>query len=332
MKFSVAPVSNNPQARVIPLLTGKRGLYSGELPNLDVFRVENSKSDVVLCPHNLKSIEKDLRYLDLLEEISKKKPVMILNFGDFPRKHLRGNFIHLQTSHEIGLRYEASRTIIVPLNARVLNLEFRSYKDTPELAFVGQVPSISPGRIVRSVLPTLPNPMQWMTPHPFKRNSALIRKVGSYEIFNFGGTVIPRKFHSGTAADVSDTASNRGLYEFILNQSDIFFCPRGDANASLRLYETIAAGRIPLIPTTSVFMPDLGGNYLDGLTIKCATLSQDLRKRVEIFWADLNEKKYLHVQNQLRELYARKLKFSIYFENLFRRPIDEILSQRPLVL
>lgn len=332
MNISVAPLIESKEVPIVSLLSKKAGLYTGPFPNFKQFLVSEARSDIILCPHNLKAIENNKSYIESLEKLSKKKPVLVLNFGDFPRKKLLGNFIHLQTSHEIGAKFNPENTIIVPLNAKKIQTPIRNFSVSPEISFVGQVPKQSVGRVFRSLFPIPPAPWQTQLPHPVKRNSALIRAFGVKALYDINATTIKRLHHSGTKARVKDLKLNRKLYELVLTNSDIVFCPRGDANTSVRLYECIGAGRIPVVPKTKTYLPDLKNDSISDLLISCSSMSYDLEKQVNEWWSGLTPESYFSRQIELRRIFDQRLSFKGFFENLFRGKFEDLFEHRPTII
>jgi hypothetical protein len=318
---------------VINVLTKKPGRFSGDFPKLEHQVTREGAADAYLCPHNLSNALKDANYLKYLKSISLDKPVFIFNTGDFPAKQVPGNFYYLQYSSEVGVRIDLKRTIIIPANIRPVPSSVRSFKrGFPEIGFVGQIPSLSLGRLLRSVVPIPPLPMQFMIPHPIKRNSALIRALGAREIINANGTVLSRRNHGGSFNGEASVDFDRSIYEAVLSHCDFFFCPRGDANASLRLYETISAGRIPIVPRTDVLFPYAGNFNLKKLFLVVRPSSIGLSSSISSFWDSLSTSDYQYIQFQLKLLFEKVLRFDVFLENLFKLNLDDLELIKPTSL
>ncbi len=331
--MAVAAESIETQSR-LSILTGKGGLYTGKIPSLNRFLSSEKKSDAYICPHNLKSIESNRSYMSYIQDLSEIKPVVLFNMGDFPRKQIPGNFIFIQTTHEVGRSIDNSRTIIVPLNVRAISTKNRIHRNgNPVVSFVGQIPELSIGRWLRSILPIPPMPLELNIPAPIRRNSALIRKFGAKKLMeNEGGITINRKFHGGSTHHVLDTDWNRALYENVMQNSDFIFSPRGDANNSFRLYEAISAGRIPVVPATAIYLPSLKDIDLADLILVTNCLSDNLWSRVEEYWNQLDVKTFEDIQNYLRHIFKFHLSYQRYLPKLFDMSIDEIRSLKPIEL
>ena len=333
MKIALTPYSQRSNS-ILSLLTQKMGLYTGPIPNISKFFVHNSKADAFLCPHNLKSVEKDQDYIRMLVNLSEQKPIIFFNLGDFPRRQLKGNFIFIQTGHEVGRNLDTSRTVIIPYNVRAIDSKNRVWRNSsPVLSFVGQVPKITAGRVLRSLFPIPPMPLELRKPSPFQRNSALIRKVGAKKILSKeSGFATTRKYHGGSAIHVPDINGNRSIFESVMQNSDFVFSPRGDQNNSFRLYESISAGRIPVVPASSVYLPDINSREIVDIIRITDCLSRNLWNCVEDYWNNLDVDFYIDVQNHLRKTFQLELSYYKYLPKLLSRSIDEVRKLQPILL
>jgi hypothetical protein len=333
MKISLTPESSITKSR-LSILTLKQGLYAGPIPNIRKFLVPEVNADAFLCPHNLRSIEKDTKYLKELRVMSERKPVILFNMGDYPRKKIKGNFIYIQTTHEVGHPLDTKDTIIIPLNVRQIKTQNRSWrKGLPVVSFVGQVPNLTLGRWIRSFLPIPPMAMGKYLPAPIRRNSALIRKIGTRILMEKdSGFTITRKFHGGSLVHVHDEKWNRKLYEQVIENSDFIFSPRGDANNAYRLYEAISAGRIPIVPATSIYLPALKNSDAVDIIRVTRCLSGNLWTSVENFWSSIDENSYREIQNSLRKLFKEELSYEKYLLSIFHMSIGEIREMKPIRL
>ena len=333
MKISLTSESSVTKS-LLSVLTLKQGLYTGPIPDIRKFLVPEVNADAYLCPHNLRSVENDSDYLTYLKILSERKPVILFNLGDYPRKKIKGNFIYIQTTHEVGYPLDTRDTIIIPYNVRQIKTQNRSWrKGLPVVSFVGQVPSLTLGRWLRSFFPIPPMAMGKYAPAPIRRNSALIRKFGTRILMEKeSGITITRKFHGGSPVHVQDVEWNRKLYEQVIENSDFIFSPRGDANNSFRFYEAISAGRIPIVPATSIYLPSLKNSEVVDTIPVTRCLSGNLWNTVENFWTSMNENSYNEIQNSLRNLFKEELSYEKYLLSIFRMSIEEIREITPFRL
>lgn len=331
MKLAIVEPSNENKP-IINLISKRPGLYTGSFPDISNHLTIPRNSDAYLAPHNLKTIETIPHYMDKLYALSHEKPVLIVNSGDFPRRRVPGNFIFLQYSIETGYLGSPDRTIILPYNIKPFKTKFRIRRDNPVVSFVGQVPPLTPGRVARSLVPLPPAPTNLVIPHFLKRNSALIRNLGVRKIRLNDGIALSKHRHSGSLAHVRDPRFNRKLYEFISNASDFIFCPRGDANNSFRFYETIAAGRIPIVPDSNIFLPNAIVTDTSDLVLKVKPSCLDMYQKIDEKWIGLSQKEYRYLQGDLKAWYSRELQFDKYVLRILNMDIEELINTSPTPL
>lgn len=146
------------------------------------------------------------------------------------------------------------------------------------------------------------------------------------------GFTITRKFHGGSLVHVHDEKWNRKLYEQVIENSDFIFSPRGDANNAYRLYEAISAGRIPIVPATSIYLPALKNSDAVDIIRVTRCLSGNLWTSVENFWSSIDENSYREIQNSLRKLFKEELSYEKYLLSIFHMSIGEIREMKPIRL
>ena len=98
-----------------------------------------------------------------------------------------------------------------------------------------------------------------------------------------------------------DLGGNRSEYVNAINESDFVSCPRGDANQSARFYESLSAGRIPVLPDTSVISPYALGRLTPNYLITFQPCN--VRKNALIsnyYEAITNQTDYNRLQDELR--------------------------------
>ena len=252
-----------------------------------------------------------------LESLDQDKPILIFNRGDFPLVYKSNQIISIQNSIRPGAN--SFGVILIPYNVQSFShLPFRDYAETPVVSFMGYVPKISPGRIVRSIS-TQPF-------HPLQNNSALIRKCATSMLSKTPNNIlyVRRKYGAVINTD-EDIFRNRLEFERILLESDFVLCPRGDANQSQRFYEIVSAGRIPVIPDSQIRYPHVNDSPLLAPGISIRTLSADLRNKLNSAWGDLNQESYLQLQQDVRNTFSN-LEYAGYIRKLFSGSIESLFS------
>jgi hypothetical protein len=136
--------------------------------------------------------------------------------------------------------------------------------------------------------------------------------------------ILIRESYGGISRLVSNSEKKRDEYVNNIADSDFVLCPRGDSNASLRFYETLSAGRIPLIPDTKIKLP-----YLENLNLRDAMLifdifSQNLEIEILDFWSRLDSIKYQEIQERIRFIYNNYYKFDVFLKNLLNVDIQNL--------
>ena len=124
--------------------------------------------------------------------------------------------------------------------------------------------------------------------------------------------VIRKKYRGG-----EQTAENRKktTKEYYQNQidSDLIICVRGVGNFSLRLYETLAMGRIPIFIDTDSPLPDIGSdNWHDHIIW---VDKNELKRAPEIAMNWLNERDLIGQKKKNRALWIEQFRLDNYWLN-----------------
>ncbi len=251
-----------PNTTEIDLVGGYIGSYQEKFnPSEHLCLVGNDfESDMILVPHDAKYFFKNTAYLQYLKGLSLKKPLLISNRSDFPVNILLPNSTFLRVGLEPSEK--VMNTIIIPYNIISLShLPLNEYHDNPKVGFTGLVPELSIGRSLKSIRKS--------PRHPILANGAIVRRLALQKLrkTSLNQEIIIRKTYGGVSRLVSNAEKKRHEYINNIGESDFVLCPRGDSNASLRFYETLSAGRIPLIPDTQIKLP-----YLENVNLKKITV------------------------------------------------------------
>lgn len=303
---------------ILDILGGPVGTFQKTPADLSLETTTSSESaEMILCPHDAKYIKGNKDYFKYLKSLARNKHILIFNRGDFPLAFDSRQIISLQNSIRPGAN--SSGVVLIPYNVQTFShLPFRDYSKTPTISFVGYVPRVSPGRIVRS-FSTRPL-------HPLQNNSALIRKMAILAASkNQNHLIRVRRKYGAVINSDEDIFKNRSEFEQILLQSDFVLCPRGDANQSQRFYEALSAGRIPVIPDSQIAYPHVNDYPLFAPGITTRTLCADLQNKLSSTWNDLNSKSYLQLQQGIRKTFSN-LEYEGYIRNLFSGSTENLLS------
>ena len=136
--------------------------------------------------------------------------------------------------------------------------------------------------------------------------------------------ILLRATYSGHEKTIQGTvAGNRKDFVDNLLNSDYALCVKGDANASVRFYEALSLGRIPLFLDTACVLPlEDKINYRDFCVFIDWQDVNQIGDRLADFHAKLSPKQFAEMQHKARDAFAHYLrtdKFSKQLADLLRR-------------
>jgi len=304
MKIEIAQELDN--AETIDLISGYHQIFQGPPPDISSFVVKGGVSDVFLIPHDAMHWTKN--YTKFVESLSQEKPVIFFNRGDYPRNLILRNAYSIQNTFS----KTSTKVILAPYNVLTLGLKnFRELTQIPRISFVGFVPKLLSRRLFKNPLSTLL--------HPIKNSSAIIRKFGLYNIENSfpNSEIITRRHYGGSSRLIESPISFREVFVDSIHNSDLVFTPRGDANGSQRFFETLSAGRIPIVPETGTKLPLDTASRSELFFLSCSTLSLDIYETVMSWWSKLDNSDFKDIQFQNFKLYSDKLEYRKFITNFF---------------
>lgn len=135
----------------------------------------------------------------------------------------------------------------------------------------------------------------------------------------FGGSMSRPRWRRLSASAWDPRAGERVRREFIENieASDYDVCVRGGGNFSLRLYETLCLGRIPLIIDTDCVVPFAELAEWKRLAVWCpASDVENVGARVAAFHDALTPQEFIDRQHACRRLWLERLSPAGFFSHL----------------
>jgi hypothetical protein len=105
-----------------------------------------------------------------------------------------------------------------------------------------------------------------------------------------------------------------------LMDSDYALCVKGDANSSVRFYEALSMGRIPLLLDTACVLPC--GDVLNYRDFCVVVDWRDVDRIDEVladFHASLSPEQFTHMQQKAREAYTKYLRLDAFSAQLSRQ-------------
>ncbi|KAB8151843.1 hypothetical protein EZY14_016775 [Kordia sp. TARA_039_SRF] len=204
------------------------------------------------------------------------------------------------------------------------NHQIRIKKAKPVIGFVGQAtPNLLKaakdiGLIVYRNLKfrlgkSLLEPQQWFAA-PFMRYKYLKRLEKHPEIET--NIIYRERYRAGIRKNRSIDKTTYEFYENI-NDSDYIFNLRGAGNFSVRLYQTLALGRIPVLIDTDCLLP------LEGIidwTQHCIRIPQgkehEMEQRLLEFHRNLTQETFEEIQKANRKLWEEYLTLTSFFARI----------------
>ena len=249
------------------------------------------------------------------------KPIVIFNGGDYPANVPFQNVIVFESAgyrSTPGMRYHSAQPTFIADYQRIYcqgKLRLREKRDIPTIGFCGQV-STSPLHTIYRKLRLFQQKRQYRQkkskwePPPFETTAfrtqvlnQFINKPGLKTNF-----ILRSRYHGG---DVQNQAlQEKNKIEFVNNliSSDYVVCMRGGGNYSLRFYETLSVGRIPIFIDTECLLPFQ--DRIDYEKYFPIIKVEDLQNAAEIvkeFHVRLTEEDFINAQKACRSLWEEHM-------------------------
>jgi len=271
------------------------------------------EADYVVVPHSWIEIKNNKGYLTYLYSLSEKVPILMINSGDVsPKCNLR-NTLELRTFLHPWEKID--RKIILPFPSKEKTFKLRKWKPKPTISFMGYVPKIGLGSFFGENFQGLSKPI--------KSSAYLNRKVTVFRlsklkyVFN-----VNLKIRSSYTAYTTNPNLDILMkeYESDLINSDYILCPRGSANSSIRFYESLSAGRTPILINSNVIHPMISNtNFWLSNTVN-VSLFKDWIEHILSDWSKMSfDNSYENRQVENNRMFLEELKFDKYLYKLFQR-------------
>lgn len=204
------------------------------------------------------------------------------------------------------------------------NHQIRIKEEKPVIGFVGQATpnllkaSKDIGLIIYQNLKyhlgkTFNEPQQWFAA-PFMRYKYLKRLERNKKIQT--NIIYRQRYRAGVRKNRSVDKTTFEFYENI-NDSDYIFNLRGAGNFSVRFYQTLAMGRIPVLIDTDCLLP------LEGIIDwrqHCIQIPQgkenEMEQRLLEFHQNLTQEQFEHIQKENRKLWEEYLTLTSFFARI----------------
>lgn len=289
------------------------------------------EADYLLMPHNYFSVFKNKKYLDLSENLSLKynKKIIIFAYGDRDNEIKVNNSIILRTS-----QYKSKllkNEIIIPAFVEDLDSDYKvKFRDLdlsrkPIVGFAGWVSCSNLVQWVKYKTKIIFNFILFKL--GFVKSLAVLqglhfrRKVVS--ILNDTNLVdtnfFLRQSYSGHKNTIQDDPDKiRQQFISAIKNSDLALAVRGDGNYSLRFFEILSMGRIPLFIDTDTPLPL--ENEIDYDSFILRVDFKNLERLPEIinnFWQNNSDSNFKNMQKRARQAFVYRLSAPVFYRYLF---------------
>ena len=318
--------------RIFPLLLDLFYIDNKELKRFYRPGNNNETCDITIYPFNIKylnniknKVELD-RFIQQAQKYDKK--IWVYSGGDIGKTlHHKNVFVFRFGGFESKLN---KNTFIFPLffndPLNKLNKDFKILpkKNNPDIGFVGRAKSGLLNYIKEYILFLKINferiyyknqsDYQPFYPSSIKRFQYLNLFIKDKKIND--SFILRNKYRAGAQNEEDRKRTTHEFYENI-NNNLYTFCLRGAGNFSVRFYETLALGRIPILIDTDCRLPLQ--DQIDWNT-HCILVDEkdqsSLPEIVKEFHAGLTEEETQRIQLRNRELWKEKLTRNSYFREI----------------
>lgn len=290
---------------------------------------EPQDADIFFLPHSYFLIYKNKKYIQKIIEYTERysKKVLVFSYSDISRDITLPNAIILRSS-----RYKKDiqhNEVIIPAFVQDLGLEHaitnRTYCATrkPVVGFAGWVTLDSLKKKIVYIVTVYKNritQLRWISPSLqgifFRKKTILKLKksIGIETLFFI------RDSYSANRNTISgDPQKIRSQFISAITDSDFPLCVRGDGNYSLRFYEILSLGRIPLFIDTDCALPLEDIINYDACMLRVDYTEIDLvEKKVLTYWEQLTPEVFLEKQMHARQVFETYLRADVFYTNFFK--------------
>lgn len=332
------PPERNAAARVFLLESyagrrGSGGLYEPKYPFSYSFTIAErmEAADIVLLPQAVSVVTEELKaYVApiLAEAKQHKLPVLVFVSGDLSHNvYLDGCYMLKGTQFQDSRR---AQDIIVPPICEDLGSHYgvvpRKKSTLPHVGFCGWSGFNSIFEFIKYSIRVACNEIVAvfsMNPHVrarrkglYFRRRALNALKGSKHIKT--DFIERNSFGAHQRTIVADPKILREEFVNVIVRNDFTITPKGDANYSVRFYETLSLGRIPILIDTLCCLPFEDTLAYDSFILRVPyTDINSLEHRLCSFYNSLTPERFESMQKIARNTFETYLRYDSFFNRLF---------------
>jgi hypothetical protein len=292
-----------------------------------IFAIVSSacEADYLLIPHNWNYIKHNEEYIRACELESQKsgKKIIVFEYSDSHEPVVLKNSIVFRSSQYKSLRRK--NEIIMPAYVEDLGkngIITRHTSAKPVVGFVGRSGFISLKDRLRYAIKFILKRGVFRDGRYFRRKAMEVCRKSDKVISNF----IERKAYSAHAKTIEkDPSSARKEYINNMNESDLILAPKGDGNYSLRFYEALSLGRLPIIIDTEMLFPLQDEIRYEEISLSCSISELPIiDQKIASFYAKLSKTDFEIRQNAARDIFSR----SLYMPQFLRKTLSKDYLRR----
>jgi len=288
-----------------------------------------TEADYLLIPQAVTALTPAVNhYLDEVRQLAKNagKKIVVFIGGDLSHNIFIDDMIVLKGS-QYGRLKRANEIIVPPLVEDLdgCGITSRPKAGQPTVGFCGWAAA---GNLAGWLKYWSKNLITWPAVLKkglyFRRRAIKALKQSNLVKTNF---LIRRSFSGNLKTASGEPAKLRREYiENIIN-SDFILAPKGDGNFSLRFYETLAAGRIPVLIDTDCALPLEGEINYDEVMVRVPYRQiAQIGDIVNNWYQQLSPAEWAEKQKSARRLFAERLRYDQFFNLLLARPLEDWLQ------
>ncbi|MFH0846027.1 MAG: exostosin family protein [Patescibacteria group bacterium] len=281
---------------------------------------EPEEADFLMLPHNYPLIKNQENYLKEIIDLSKKlqKKIIVFVYGDSDGEVNIENSVVFRTS-QYKFKKKFNEIIAPPFIEDLLentNISLREKKEKPRVGFCGFADIRGwKGKLKFWIKTFFASREVYRQGIFFRKKAIKVLEKSNLVKTNF----ILRDFYSGNLKTIKilpEIARNEYINNLL--NSDFVLAPKGDGNFSLRFFEALSLGRIPVLIDTECILPlEEVANYDDFvLRIDYKNIS-NLDKIIFDFYDKLSDKDWENMQKMARESFVNYLNVKSFYQLFF---------------
>lgn len=314
-------------------------IFTNKLPKdfclREILFVEKiEEADYVLVPQAVRRLTPDVeKYLaDINEEALKyNKRIIVFIGGDLSHDVFIDFAIVLKGSQYGYLK--RSNEIIVPPFAEDLSEEtgliWRNKSDKPVVGFCGWAGFANLRQYFKFLIKNIRNDFFVVTglqPHARLHKKGLYYRRIAMRVLERSSLIktkfIVRESFSANINTISlDPTVARKEYIDVLFNCDFALAPKGDGNFSVRFFEALSLGRVPILIDTDCVLPLSDKINYDLFIVRVPhTQIKNTPQIVSDLFQKLTSSEFIEIQQRARSAYEKYLRYDAFFNELFSNP------------